>query len=156
MNDTPESPSPALPRRLAALLYDLLLVLPLMMLGVAIVMGLRAALTGEGAGDLGTPALHPQAVQFVAWLSAAAFFCKFWIKGGQTLGMQAWRVKLVNADGGSVNLGRAVLRSVGATVSAACLGLGYLWCLVDRRGRYWHDHLSGTHLVLLPKKDKAP
>ncbi len=35
------------------------------------------------------------------------------------------------------------------------LGLGYLWCLVDRRGRYWHDYLSGTELILLPKREKS-
>ena len=34
------------------------------------------------------------------------------------------------------------------------LGLGYLWCLVDRRNRYWHDYLSGTELILLPKQEK--
>ena len=39
-------------------------------------------------------------------------------------------------------------------LSAACVGLGYLWCLFDRDKRYWHDILSGTRLVLLPKRQK--
>ncbi len=154
MNDTAESVTPGLPRRLVALIYDLFLVLPLMMLVVAVAMGLQSLLTGEGAGDLGTPALHPQLVQLIAWLSAAGFFCGFWLKGGQTLGMQAWRVKLVNEDGGPVSAGQAIRRSIGATLSAACLGLGYLWCLVDRDRRYAHDYLSGTRLVLLPRSSR--
>ncbi len=151
MNTADHLPGPALPRRLIALFYDLFLVLPLMMLAVAIVMGVQSLFTGAGAGDLGTPALHPQLVQLIAWLSAAAFFCGFWLKGGQTLGMQAWRIKLVAADGGEVTLRHAALRSIGATLSAAAFGLGYLWCLLDREGRYAHDHLSGTRLLLLPK-----
>jgi uncharacterized RDD family membrane protein YckC len=47
------------------------------------------------------------------------------------------------------------LRSLAAPLSAGCLGLGYLWCLVDRNRYYWHDYLSGTKLVLLPGKKKA-
>ena len=48
-----------------------------------------------------------------------------------------------------------MIRCLGALLSAACLGLGYLWKLVDRNHRYWHDYLSGTRLVLLPKRGKA-
>ncbi len=148
----PDLPSPALPRRLIALLYDVFLVLPLMMASVAAAMGLQSLFTGEGAGDLGTPALHPQLVQLIAWLSAAAFFLSFWLKGGQTLGMQAWRIRLVRANGAEVTFGQALLRALCATLSAACLGAGYLWSLIDRDNSYWHDYLSRTQLVLLPKK----
>ena len=78
----------------------------------------------------------------------------FWRKNGQTLGMQAWRIKLVDEDGAPPGTGRSVLRCLAAMVSAGCLGLGYLWCLVDRDGRYWHDYLSHTQLVLLPRRRK--
>jgi len=70
--------------------------------------------------------------------------------------MQAWRIKLVGFDGAQPTLGKIAIRCLGATLSAACLGLGYLWCLVDRNGRYWHDYLSGTELILLPKQKKSP
>jgi uncharacterized RDD family membrane protein YckC len=147
--------SPALPRRLAALLYDVILVLPIMMLSVFVVMAIRSLVTGAGAGELGTPALHPQIVQLIAWTAGAAFFCSFWLKGGQTLGMQAWRIRLVPVDGGRLTLRLALVRALAATFSAACFGLGYLWCLVDRDGRYWHDRLSHTRLELLPKKTRG-
>ena len=51
MADPLEPPRPALPRRLAAMIYDILLVLPLVMVSVALVMGLRSLL-GFGLGSL--------------------------------------------------------------------------------------------------------
>ena len=152
---TTVTPSPALPRRLMAMLYDTLLVLPLIMASVAIFMGLRTLIIGSpGEGEV--VQLNAYLVRLVALLTVIAFFCWFWIKNGQTLGMQAWRIQLVNFDGGSPGAGASVIRCLGALLSAACLGLGYLWCLVDRRGRYWHDYLSKTELVLLPKREKKP
>lgn len=143
-------PAPALPRRLAALLYDTLLVLPLVMVAVALAMGLRSALAG------GEPeALHPQLVQVIALVTVAGFFIAFWRKSGQTLGMQAWRIRLVASDGGRLRVAQLLRRCLGALLSAACLGAGYWWCLFDRRRRYWHDYLSGTELVLLEKRGKG-
>ncbi len=135
------------------MLYDTLLVLPLIMAAVAAFMGVRTLL-GYGAAADGTVQLNAWTVRGIALLCTVVFFCAFWSRDGQTLGMQAWRIRLVGFDGGRPHPGRLLLRCAGAIVSAACLGLGYLWCLVDRRGRYWHDHLSRTELVLLPKRQK--
>lgn len=140
--------APGLPRRLAAMLYDTLLVLPLVMVAVAIAMAVNSAIDGGQAEPL-----HPQLVQLIALLTVCGFFMAFWRKGGQTLGMQAWRVRLIDSGGGSeVRPGQMVRRCLGALLSAACLGAGYWWCLLDSRGRYWHDYLSGTELVLVEKR----
>ncbi len=148
--------SPSLLRRLAALLYDILLVLPLIMTCVALAMGVRRLL-GLGPADDGTVQLAPLLVQTLAVLTTMAFFCGFWLKNGQTLGMQAWRIKLLSFDGAPPSVRQVLIRCVGAVLSAGCLGLGYLWCMVDGRGRYWHDWLSGTELRLLPgKKQRKP
>mgnify|MGYP001817545461 FL=1 len=154
MNDKSCYPSPSLPRRLAALLYDTLLVVPLVMLSVALFMGARTLLLGPPAENA-VVQLDANLVRFVAFATAAAFFCGFWLKSGQTLGMQAWRIKLVSTDGSQPGPGQALLRCLGAIVSASAFGLGYLWCLVDRNGRYWHDYLSRTELILLPKRDRG-
>ena len=154
MTDDGTLPSPLLPRRLAALTYDILLVLPLIMTCVALVMGVRTLL-GLGPADDGTVQLDANLVRLLALLTAMAFFCWFWLKNGQTLGMQAWRIKLVTLTGAAPGPGQVVLRSLTAPLSAACLGLGYLWCLVDRNRYYWHDYLSGTKLVLLPANKKT-
>jgi uncharacterized RDD family membrane protein YckC len=151
MTDDSAPASPSLLRRLAALLYDILLVLPLIMTCVALAMGVRTLL-GWGPADDGTVQLAPLLVQSLAVLTTMAFFCWFWLKNGQTLGMQAWRIKLLSFAGTPPSVRQVVIRCFGAALSAGCLGLGYLWCTVDRRGRYWHDWLSGTELRLLPGK----
>jgi uncharacterized RDD family membrane protein YckC len=129
-------------------------VLPLVMACVALVMGVRTLL-GLGPADDGTVQLDANLVRLVALFTTMLFFSWFWLKNGQTLGMQAWRIKLVGFDGAQPTLGQIAIRCLGATLSAACLGLGYLWCLFDSNGRYWHDYLSGTELVLLPKQNKS-
>jgi uncharacterized RDD family membrane protein YckC len=153
MTDQSTLPSPFILRRLAALTYDILLVLPLIMACVALVMGARTLL-GLGPADDGTVRLDANLVRLLALLTAMAFFCWFWLKNGQTLGMQAWRIKLVTFDGAAPGPWQVIARALGAALSAACLGLGYLWCLVDRNGYYWHDYLSRSKLVLLPSKKK--
>ncbi len=142
--------SPSLLRRLTAMLYDTLLLVALVAAVNALALGVMVRIT---AGE--QQVLNAHLVQFLTALSVVGFFSVFWLNGGQTLGMQAWRIKLVDFQGGPPSAGMAVLRCLGAFLSAACLGLGYLWCLVDRNHRYWHDYLSGTELVLLPKAEKS-
>ncbi|MEM1189598.1 MAG: RDD family protein [Pseudomonadota bacterium] len=146
---TQDLPAPGLLRRLAAMVYDTLLVVPLVMLTSMTLLIISSALGGND-DDL----LPPAIVQSIAVLCCVGFFAVFWLKSGQTLGMQAWRIKLVPAPGNTLTFGRAVTRVGSALLSAACFGMGYLWCLIDRRGRTWHDLLSGTELKLLPKRPK--
>ncbi len=143
-------PSPSLLRHLTSMIYDALLVIALVFVVYAVALGVLVQVSG-GQQEVVDPYLGRALIVF----SVYGFFCAFWLKSGQTLGMQAWRIKLVTTDGGRVGPGAALLRCVGATLSAACLGLGYLWKLVDRNGRYWHDYISGTRLVLLPKREKG-
>ena len=143
--------SPSLIRRLAALLYDSLLVLPLIMLAVGVATGIQIVATGvSGAGDY-SATLHPLVVQALALLTLVMFYGYFWRRKGQTLGMQAWRIRLRDIEGGSITLWQILLRCAGAVVSLAVAGAGFWWCLFDRRGRYWHDYLSNTELELIPK-----
>ena len=144
--------SPSLLRRLAAALYDILLVLPLIMVAVALATGLQLAIGGTPGGPDFQNTLHPQIVQSLALLTSTAFFCCFWMLKGQTLGMQAWRIRLCSFDGSPVTIRQCLLRCAGALFSLLPAGAGYLWCLVDRRGRYWHDYWSKTELELLPKR----
>jgi uncharacterized RDD family membrane protein YckC len=153
MTEASKFPSPSLARRLIALLYDTLLVLPLIMLSVAVFLGLRSLLLGPPSEDA-VVHLDANLVRLVALLTVMAFYSGFWLKSGQTLGMQAWRIRLVDSRGGSVNYRQVLVRCLGAALSLACLGLGYLWCLVDREGRYWHDSLSGTRLILVPREKR--
>ena len=151
MTDSQASlPSPSLLRHLTSMIYDALLVIALVFVVYGVALGAVVQLS-DGEQEV----IGPQLGQGLIVLSVYGFFCAFWLKDGQTLGMQAWRIRLVCIDGGKLSLWRAVLRCGGAALSFACLGLGYLWKLVDRNGRYWHDYISGTELVLLPKREKG-
>lgn len=145
---TPASPS--LLRRLAAMLYDSLLVVALVAVVNAVALLVVVRVT-QGEQEV----LPAYLVQLLTLLSVAGFFCLFWLKNGQTLGMQAWRIKLVDFQGGPPSFGKVLRRCGGAFLSLSCLGLGYLWCLVDRNNRYWHDYLSHTELILLPKTSRS-
>lgn len=81
---------------------------------------------------------------------AFAFYGGFWTHGGQTIGMRAWGVRVVRADGGPVRWTEAGLRFTAAILSWVALGAGFWWCLLDRERLAWHDRLSGTRLVRTP------
>jgi uncharacterized RDD family membrane protein YckC len=71
----------------------------------------------------------------------AAYFLWCWLRGGQTLAMKAWRIRLVD-----VTPGKAILRFVLAVI---LLPISIPWALVDRDGQFLHDRLAGTRLVLV-------
>jgi uncharacterized RDD family membrane protein YckC len=101
----------------------------------------------------------------------AAYFLWCWLRGGQTLAMKAWRIRLVAPGHARVPPKTALLRLVcaalpiGAFLAAlaaalahrdpwlafatlALSGVGVGWALVDRDRQFLHDRLAGTRLVL--------
>lgn len=140
----PATPAP-LRRRLAAAAYDLLPLVGLWF--VAAVLAL--AITG-GALDTHTPA-DKVLVQGFALALSAAYFIVSWTRGGQTIGMRTWRLRVVATDGNRVSWPQAILRFFVALVSLAALGAGFWWALVDAQGRTWHDMAARTRVLRLPK-----
>jgi uncharacterized RDD family membrane protein YckC len=130
------SPTPAsLWLRLAAAVYDLFPLIGLWMLTTALVM-----LAAHGQIDVAHPTLvYRTALQVALLAVSAAYFVLSWSRGGQTIGMRAWRVRVVAADGSALPWPRALLRFAVALVSLLALGLGFFWCVVDRERRGWHD-----------------
>lgn len=139
-------PAP-LGRRLAAALYDLLLVLALWF-----AVGFAALpFTGGEAVATGHPGFA-----LLLYLLTALFYLGFWTHGGQTLGMRAWRLQLRREGGGPVDLPRALLRLLLALPSWGLAGLGLLAMYADDRRRALHDRYSGTEMVLVPFSRDAP
>ncbi|BAO45128.1 RDD family protein [Thiolapillus brandeum] len=138
---------PGLFRRLAAIIYDAVLVLALMAAAFTIVYLPLAK--GLGWTDINQYPLYKHLL--TAWMLAVGigFHLWFWTHGGQTLGMRAWRMRLFSADGAKVSLKQALIRYAVAIVSLAAAGLGFLWILWDKDKRAWHDMASGTRLVLV-------
>jgi uncharacterized RDD family membrane protein YckC len=84
----------------------------------------------------------------------AAFYFYFWRRNGQTLGMQAWRLRLDSKDGGRASLRQCLIRMPVGFLSLLCGGLGYWWIWIDRDRLSWHDRASGTRVAVLPKRRK--
>jgi len=128
-----------LPRRLAAIVYDSLLVLAIWLVTL---FPMVAVTNGSVFGAV---------VQTVLFLELYGFFAYFWLARGQTAGMLAWRLALRSADGGPLSLRQVTIRFFGAMLCFLSLGVGYLWILFDPQGRSWSDMLSGTRVITLPK-----
>lgn len=152
-----EFPVVGLGRRLAAMFYDFLLCAALLMVTTLVYKMVQMAIIGETrmralteAGALDGDPLLSTVLLFMLF----GFFAKFWTHGGQTLGMQVWGIRVQNADGSAISLWQALLRFVVSIASWLCLGLGFLWSLVDKKKRAWHDMYSETQLVRIPKRKK--
>lgn len=147
------TPEPAgLARRLGAMLYDTLLIFAVTWTVTAIVIGLRVWWSGEQAvRSAGGPAASGLLLQLPLLIAIAAFFVWFWTRSGQTLGMQSWRLRVETEAGARLGWRLAVTRLLLAVVSAACLGAGYWWILLDSQKRGWHDRLTRTRVVVLPR-----
>lgn len=134
-------------RRLAALAYDSLLLLALWFATAALILLLSGGRLAAPYRPLWLLIVEQLALLAVTW----GFFTGFWTHGGQTLGMRAWRLKLVAANGGPVTIATASCRLLAAVVSLGALGLGYWWVLIDRDRCAWHDRWSGTRVTVVPK-----
>lgn len=72
------------------------------------------------------------------------FFGWFWTHGGQTLGMRAWKIKILTPDGRAISWLQAAQRFFAALLSWLFFGLGFWWILFDKQKRSWHDRLSNS------------
>jgi uncharacterized RDD family membrane protein YckC len=144
VNPSPTVPAPGLPRRLAAGFYDLVVLAALWWLAALPFILLAGGVPSSGAARFAFQ-LYLLAVMFL-------FYGGFWVHGGQTLGMRAWRLRVTRSGGGPIGWHTAAWRFFLAWLSVLCLGLGFGWALIDRERRTWHDILSGTRLVLLPRE----
>jgi uncharacterized RDD family membrane protein YckC len=147
--DIEQARSPGLFLRLAALLYDLVLLFGVLMLAVTAVVIPYDLLTGASF-PYQEPG-HLLALQLFLGAVIVAFFTFFWVRGGQTLGMRAWRFRMVREDGTGLRPKDALRRLFWATIFLAPAGAGLIWVLFDPAGLALHDRLSHTRPVMLKK-----
>lgn len=119
--------------RLAAILYDTLIILAIWVFTIV------ALVTLIGDAVLGAW------VQTLLFIEMYAFFAFFWCLRGQTLGMLAWHLR-IRSDGPFTPT-QALGRFVGGMASFATLGLGFVWMWFDRDRMTWSDRLSGSIIV---------
>jgi uncharacterized RDD family membrane protein YckC len=154
--------------------YDLFLIIPLLMLTSALLIAIH------GPTDNAVVRSVPAWQQWiVTYLALVGFFGLFWRQKGQTLGMQAWRVKLVSRLGNArvpwtqvfIRISTAAApvilsllpflyfninnASVLVYVIAAIIaGMGFFWRWGNTERLYLHDQLSSTELRLAPPRTK--
>ena len=94
-------------------------------------------------------AVSPNTLAFDGYLFAVSylFFGWFWTHGGQTLGMRAWKIRLSGQNFRTVSWRAATIRYFAATLSVLAMGTGFLWALLDREKRTFHDLLSKTQIT---------
>ena len=153
--------TPGLARRLAAFVYE-----GILLFGVVMIAGyLYSSLTQQRHALQGKAGL--QAFLFVV---LAIYFTWFWSRGGQTVAMKAWNIRLVMANGQPVPQARALLRYLlawlwflpalaaiyladlhggGAITTLVLAGVAAYAALVHLRPdrQFWHDAVCGTRLI---------
>ena len=134
-------PNAGMRRRIAALIYDSFLILAIWML---------SSLAILAATDLGESLGGPLYQGFL-YLELMAFYLYFWTFKGQTLGMQVWRLVVIQPSGGTLTRRHPTQRSRAATPPISCLGLGLFWILVNPERAALHDLLTCTRVGQLPK-----
>jgi uncharacterized RDD family membrane protein YckC len=153
--------TPGLTRRMAAFVYE-----GVLLFGVVFVAGfLYSTVTRQDHALRGQTGL--QAFVFVV---LALYFVTFWSRGGQTVAMRAWHVRLVTAGGAAVRPPRALVRYLlawlwfaPALLAASVAGLhsavqiftllivgviAYaLLAFLHPQRQFLHDAVCGTRLV---------
>ena len=148
-------------RRLLALVYDLLIVLAIVMaVGLACQLATGGRLIATGA-HVEVPAWYP----LLQGMVVAAYFIASWRRGGQTVGMRPWRIRVRRGDGGTISLRQALLRLLAGAAPLLLLALaprlglratlwamlgawvlGFAVALLDPRRRALHDLVAGTEV----------
>jgi uncharacterized RDD family membrane protein YckC len=85
------------------------------------------------------------AIIFAAW--QFFYFGYSWAASGRTFGMAVLGVRVVRADGASLDPWRGYLRALVFPLSFLFLGLGFLGILVQREHRALHDLIAGSAVI---------
>jgi uncharacterized RDD family membrane protein YckC len=134
-------------------------VAPLQLRGISGALDLAVAIVGVGVfwGVFhllgGALHFHHKGAGAIALASAAvvAFYFSFYtLYGLETPGLQWTGLRVLDYAGYRPRAGQRLLRSLGLVLSAAALGLGYFWALVDEEGLTWHDRMSKTFVTRDP------
>jgi len=139
-------------KRFAAYIYDVFALAAVLMLATAI--ALLAVYIGEKANVINLAMYRDYAdylsknAIFIAYLAfvIAGFFSHFWVRGGQTIGMKAWRLRVQNSDGSNITTMQSIIR-----LGTSAFGLGNLLALLQNRNAF-QDLWAECEVVVLTKE----
>ncbi len=147
----PAKPAGFFIRFLASVIDNIILMLITLMVAGAVFVILERS---------GTP-VSRDPEEFMGWLwllfilPSTALSCMYFIYfhavTGQTVGKLVCGVQVVTAEGNDpLGWWRSIVRCVGYFPSYFFMCIGFLWVLVNRRKRGWHDYLSGSVVIYAP------
>lgn len=164
--------------RVIAIVYDGMLILALLFLVGTVLTVIGTLLTmqtgTESAQAQSLPTWYQNFIMTPSFvLTLVGFYGMFWRRGGQTLGMQTWRLKTVNNAGHLLTWAQSFKRILAACLMPVlCVIIGsliggsravlltsaffgfifnYIFCLFNRRGLAVQDMLSNTITLKMPK-----
>lgn len=138
---------PSLLKILFAIFYDLLILLAIFMLVGLIAVAANNAVTGQDVIPASTISF-----QLLLYLVAFGYYAYFWKKSGQTVGMKAWRIRLINLNENKpLSLQQLAIRYVTAQLSFGLCLAGYLYRWVNPSRLTAHDQLSKTRIIKIEK-----
>jgi len=128
----------SLSRRLLSLIYETLL-LTAVVIGGGFVFTAAAAAIGSA----------PPRIVLQSWLLfvSGAYFVWHWVRGGQTLPMRTWRLRIVTTESAPLTWRLAALRFVLACAGTLLAGCGFFWALIDPDRQFLHDRIVGTRII---------
>ena len=125
-------------RRLLSLVYEALL-----LAGLLFCAGLLFFAVEQRLADTHARLLF----QLYLALIAGFYFVWQWTRGGQTLPMRTWRLRLVGRDGAPVRRRQALVRYAAALAGAVAFGAGFTWAFFDPDRQFLHDRIAGTRII---------
>ena len=129
-------------RRLASIFYDCLLLFSLLFFGSFLALPFTS---GEAIPS--DNLIYPISL----FCGCYFYFVWQWVKGGQTLGMRAWRCRLMQVHGNRPSWHSASVRFLLAIISWTVFGMGYWMALFRDDRKTFHDLYSNTYLILEPR-----
>jgi uncharacterized RDD family membrane protein YckC len=131
--------APTLRRRLASMLYESLLLFAIAFIATWIFQ--------FAAGTLQIEGWRRHLLQLFVLAMFAIYFVWCWVRGGQTLAMKTWRIRVVAKDAHRrLPPHRALLRFLYALFLVPT-AISLFWALVDRDRQFLHDRLAGSLLI---------
>jgi uncharacterized RDD family membrane protein YckC len=74
-----------------------------------------------------------------------------WVWRGTTVGGAIFGLKCVRTNGEPLDWTVAIVRALGSCLSFFALGIGFFWVAWDRDRQSWHDKISDTMIVKMPR-----
>lgn len=148
-------------RRLIAVIYDGLLLIAIWLAVSAALLSLYQYVFHAHWGwpmdsfhnipDVRPPSWYRHGVIFPCLILASwGFYAWFWRHGGQTLGMQAWKLMARDTGKKPMTVKQTVIRFFAGWISTFGFGLGWLIAIRGQKGTL-HDRLSNTEVIVVPK-----